>query len=105
MVERKTKSRPITLVDVARESGFSPSTVSIVLNDAPLSRHIAATTKERIRKAAQTFGYRPDAFACSLRSRRSHTVGVMIFDLSDPFCTLILRGIDNNVDRSNPRGG
>jgi LacI family transcriptional regulator len=97
MVERKTKSRPVTLVDVARESGFSPSTVSIVLNDAPLSRHIAATTKERIRKTALSLGYRPDAFARSLRSRRSHTVGVMIFDLSDPFCTLILRGIERSL--------
>jgi LacI family transcriptional regulator, galactose operon repressor len=98
MAQRKTKSRPVTLVDVARESGFSPSTVSIVLNNAPLSRHIAATTKERIRKTAQSLGYRPDAFARSLRRRRSHTIGVMIFDLSDPFCTLILRGIQKSLD-------
>jgi LacI family transcriptional regulator len=94
MAERKARSKPVTLVDVARESGVSPSTVSIVLNDAPLSRHIAATTKERIRRTAQTLGYRPDASARSLRNRRSHAVGVMIFDLSDPFCTLILRGIE-----------
>ena len=39
-------------------------------------------------------GYRPDAFARSLRKRRSHTVGIMIFDISDPFCTLILEGIE-----------
>ena len=97
MVQRKTKSRHVTLVDVARESGFSPSTVSIVLNEAPLSRHIAATTKERIRKTAQRLGYRPDAFARSLRNRRSHTIGVMIFDISDPFCTLILRGIQKSL--------
>jgi LacI family transcriptional regulator len=97
MPQRPTKSRPVTLVDVARESGFSPSTVSIVLNDAPLSRHIAAATKERIRKTAKRLGYRPDLFARSLRSRRSHTIGVLIFDLSDPFCTLILRGIQSSL--------
>lgn len=97
MVRRGTKSKHVTIVDVARESGFSPSTVSIVLNEAPLSHHIAATTKERIRKAALTMGYRPDASARSLRSRRSHTIGVMIFDLSDPFCTLILRGIEQSL--------
>jgi LacI family transcriptional regulator len=96
MVQRNI-SRPVTLVDVARESGFSPSTVSIVLNDAPLSRHIAASTKERIRKTAKRLGYRPDVFARSLRSRRSHTIGVMIFDLSDPFCTLILHGIQESL--------
>lgn len=97
MSGRKTESKHVTLVDVARESGFSPSTVSIVLNEAPLSRYVAAQTKERIRRTAQRMGYRPDAFARSLRSRRSHTIGVMIFDLSDPFCTLILRGIEQTL--------
>lgn len=81
-------------MDVARESGFSPSTVSIVLNEAPLSRYVAATTKEQIRKTAEALGYFPDIFARSLRSRRSHTIGVLIFDISDPFCMLILRGIE-----------
>lgn len=94
MPARRTPPKHVTIVDVARASGFSPSTVSIVLNEAPLSRYVAAQTKEHIRKTAQTLGYRPDAFARSLRSRRSNTVGVMIFDISDPFCTLILRGIE-----------
>jgi LacI family transcriptional regulator, galactose operon repressor len=91
---RKTKSTRITLQDVARKSGFSPSTVSIVLSDAPLSRYVAAQTKERIRKAAESLGYKPDIFARSLRSRRSNTIGVLVFDISDPFCVLILRGIE-----------
>lgn len=87
----------ITLADVARESGFSPSTISIVLNDAPLAQHVAATTKEHIRQVASRMGYRPDAFARSLRKRRSHTIGVMVFDISDPFCTLILQGIGKSL--------
>lgn len=90
---RKPKTR-VTLQDVARKSGFSPSTVSIVLSEAPLSRYVAAQTKERIRKTAETLGYRPDHFARSLRSRRSNTIGVLVFDISDPFCVLILRGIE-----------
>jgi LacI family transcriptional regulator len=94
---RKQASNRVTILDVARKSGFSPSTVSIVLNEAPLSRYVATRTKEHIRKTAQALGYRPDAFARSLRSRRSHTVGVMIFDISDPFCTLILRGIEKTL--------
>lgn len=95
MPVRRTPPKHVTIVDVARISGFSPSTVSIVLNEAPLSRYVAAKTKEHIRKTAQTLGYRPDAFARSLRSRRSNTIGIMIFDISDPFCTLILRGIEH----------
>jgi LacI family transcriptional regulator len=94
MSGRKSKSTRVTIVDVARKSGFSPSTVSIVMSEAPLSRYVAAQTKERIRKTAQLMGYRPDVFARSLRSRRSNTVGVLVFDISDPFCVLILRGIE-----------
>jgi LacI family transcriptional regulator len=97
MPERKSKSARVTLVDVARKSGFSPSTVSIVLSEAPLSRYVAAQTKERIRKTAQSLGYRPDVFARSLRSRHSHTVGVLVFDISDPYCVLILQGIEKTL--------
>ena len=97
MAERRSNSNRVTINDVARESGFSASTVSIVLNEAPLSRYVAARTKEHIRVTAKKLGYRPDAFARSLRSRRSHTIGVMVFDISDPFCTLILQGIENTL--------
>ena len=81
--------------DVAKASGFSPATVSIVLNNAPLARYIAPATKKRIEETAKSLGYRPNAMARFLRSKRSHTVGVMFFDITDPFCTPILRGIEN----------
>ena len=87
-------TKRVTLVDVARVSGFSTSTVSIVLNEAALSRYVAASTKEHVRAVASKLGYRPDASARSLRSRRSHTIGIMVSDISDPFCTLILQGIE-----------
>lgn len=82
---------------MARESGFSSSTVSIVLNEAPLSRYLAAQTKQTIRDTSKRLGYRPDAAARSLRSRRSLTIGIMVFDISDPFCTLILKGIQKTL--------
>src|SRR6266705_3022401 len=87
----------VTIRDVAKESGFSSTTVSIVLNNAPLARNIPVATKKRIERAAKKLGYRPNLFARSLRSKRSHTVGVMIFDMTDPFCTLVLRGIENSL--------
>lgn len=87
----------ITIRDVAKESGFSSTTVSIVLNNAPLARYIPDSTKKRIEKAAKKLGYRPNVFARSLRGARSHTVGVMVFDMTDPYCTLILRGIENTL--------
>ena len=87
----------ITLADVARESGFSSSTVSIVLNEAPLSRYVAANTKLLIKETSKRLGYRPDAFARSLRRRRSLTIGIMVFDISDPFCTPILKGVQKTL--------
>ena len=95
------KTATVTIRDVAKESGFSSTTVSIVLNNAPLARYIPAVTKKRIERTAKKLGYRPNIFARSLRSKRSHTVGVMVFDMTDPFCTLILRGIENSLYQSS----
>jgi len=91
------KSGHVTLLDVAKACGFSVSTVSIVLSEAPLSQNVAAATREQIRAMARQLGYHPDAYARSLRRRRSQTIGVLAFDLSDPFCTLIVRGIQSGL--------
>ena len=97
MTRRKTKSLTVTLRDVALESGVSPATVSIVLNNAPLSRYIPPSTKDRIEKAAKKLSYRPKVVSRYLSAKRNRTVGVMVFDITDPFCTLILRGIENSL--------
>src|SRR5690348_9071346 len=91
------KSAAVTMRDVANSSGFSPATVSIVLNNAPLARYIAPATKKKIEEAARKLGYRPNAMARFLRSKRTHSVGVMLIDITDPFCTPILRGIENSL--------
>jgi LacI family transcriptional regulator len=67
------------------------------LNDAPLSRYVAASTKEHIRKKAVEMGYHPDALARSLSRRHSQTIGVLVFDISDPFCMSLLRGIERTL--------
>src|SRR5207245_9616697 len=89
------RNQTITMRDVAQSSGFSPATVSIVLNNAPLARYIAPATKKRIEEVAKKLGYRPNAMARCRRRQRSHSVGVMFFDITDPFCTPVLRGIEN----------
>src|SRR5260370_252895 len=97
---RKAKGT-MTIRDVARESGFSAATGSIVLNHAPPARYIPSQTKEKIEKAAKKLGYRPNQLARSLRSSRNHTLGVMVLDLTDPFCVPILRGIENSLYRAS----
>jgi LacI family transcriptional regulator len=91
------KNAAVTMRDVATQSGFSPATVSIVLNNAPLARYIAPATKKRIEEVARKLGYRPNAMARFLRSKRTHSVGVLFSDITDPFCTLVMRGIENTL--------
>ena len=91
------RSGHVTLLDVARACGCSVSTVSIVLSEAPLSQNVAEKTRQQIRAMAQQLGYHPNAFARSLRSRRSQTIGVLAYDLSDPYCIPIVRGIQEGL--------
>lgn len=83
----------IRLVDVAKASGYSVSTVSVVLNEAPLSRKIALSTRERVRATAQQLGYHPDCRARALRRRQSDTVAVVTIDSLSPVCVSIVGGI------------
>lgn len=94
------KSGHVTLLDIARASGYSVSTVSIVLSEAPLSQNVAATTRKHIRAIAQQLGYHPDAYARSLRRRSTQTIGILAFDLSDPFCVPIMRGVQESLHES-----
>ncbi len=95
MVQRR--SGHVTLLDIARACGCSVSTVSIVLSEAPLSKNVAAATRERVREMARHLGYHPDAYARSLRRRRSQTIAVLAYDLSDPFCIPLVQGIQSGL--------
>jgi len=89
-----------TIRDVAGESGFSVTTVSMVLNGGPAATRISPRTRAHIWRVAKRLGYRPNLFARSLRSKRSDTIGVVVFDITDAYCTQILRGIENHLRSS-----
>ncbi|WP_162176640.1 LacI family DNA-binding transcriptional regulator [Deinococcus frigens] len=74
-------------MDVARESGVSQSTVSRVFSD---DKRIIPETKARVLAVAQELGYRPNASARSLITRRTNLVGLITSDLTNPFYPLIL---------------
>jgi len=98
--EQRRGRRKATLRDVAKESGVSVTAASLVISDGPGASRFPLPTRERIWKAARQLGYHPNLFARSLRQSRSQTLGVLLFDITDPYCTQILRGIENRLRSS-----
>jgi LacI family transcriptional regulator len=83
---------PITIYDVAREAGVSMATVSRVVNGNP---NVKPTTRKKVLAAIERLGYRPNAVARGLASKKTTTVGVVIPDISDAFFAELARGIDD----------
>jgi LacI family transcriptional regulator len=88
--------RPATLRDVAAAARVHPATASRALN--PETRILVSEdTARRVAAAAARLGYRPNPVARSLRTRRSHTVGVLIPDLNNPLFPPIVRGLEDKL--------
>jgi len=88
--------RPATLRDVAAAARVHPATASRALN--PETRLLVSEdTARRVTAAAAKLGYRPNPVARSLRTRRSHTVGVLIPDLNNPLFPPIVRGLEDKL--------
>ena len=87
---------PVTLRDVAALAGVHPATASRALN-LETRLLVREDTARRVLEAAQSLGYSPNPVARSLRTRRSHTVGVLIPDLNNPLFPPIVRGIEDRL--------
>lgn len=80
-----------TIKDVAKLAGVSVSTASIALSGkGPVSE----ATRRRVLEAAQVLDYRPNAIARSLVTRRTHTVGLVLSDITDPYFHEIAKGVE-----------
>jgi LacI family transcriptional regulator len=86
------KKANITIKDIAKELGVSPSTVSRALKDHP---DISSDTKKQINDLAQKLNYQPNTVALSLRQSKTNTLGVIIPEIAHFFFSAVISGIED----------
>ena len=87
-------SRPVTLADIARAAGTSPSTASRALSGRG---YVSEDARARLREAADRLGYVPNASARTLKQQTSRVVGVAVSDLGNQFYANLAAGIEQTL--------
>lgn len=90
------KIRKATITDVARLAGVSTATAGRVLGGYGYS---SEGMKDRVLKAAESLGYRPNQLARSLITGQTRTIGFVAGDIQSPFYAKILRGVSDAVEK------
>ncbi|MEO6231686.1 MAG: LacI family DNA-binding transcriptional regulator [Ferruginibacter sp.] len=88
--------KEITIYDIARELNISAATVSRGLKNNP---NINKNTRKKIADMAQQLGYRSNTFASSLRSKKTHTIGVIVPRLNSHFVSSVLAGMESVANK------
>lgn len=88
---RRKPSTPVTLKDVGRRAGVSYQTVSRAINGYP---EIKPETRERVLRVARQLRYRPNRLAGSLRTNRSHAIGLIMSDVENVFFAEVVSGVE-----------
>jgi LacI family transcriptional regulator len=92
--EGHSGARPVTLADIARAAGTSPSTASRAMSGRG---YVSAAVRRRLEEAAEQLGYVPDASAQTLKQRTSRVIGVAVSDLRDPFYAQVAAGAEQTL--------
>lgn len=88
------RDRPVTLADIARAAGTSPSTASRAING---KGYVSAEAKKRLLAAADRLGYVPNASARTLKQKTSRVIGVVVSDLRNPFYGRLAAAIEQTL--------
>ncbi len=90
----------VTITDVARAAGVSPSTVSRALT---VPEKVGASTRERVLRVAEHLGYQPNRAARALITGRTGSLGLLLPDLANPFFPRLVRAIQHHAHRADQR--
>lgn len=85
-----------TIYDIAKLAGVSPATVSRALNQ---KTQVKAETRRKILEIAEELNYSPNYLARSLKKRQTHTISLVISDVTNPFFTTLARGVEDTASR------
>lgn len=85
-----------SIYDVARESRVSVFTVSAVVNN---KSHVRKKLRERVEAAIQKLNYRPNLLARSLAKQKTHTIGMIVPDIANPFFPMVVRGAEDAAQK------
>jgi LacI family transcriptional regulator len=94
---RSNGSNVPSIYDVAREARVSVFTVSAVINK---KGRVSTTLSRRVEAAIRKLGYRPNLLARSLASQQTHTIGVVVTDIANPFFPAIVRAAEDTAQRA-----
>ncbi|MBQ6198963.1 MAG: LacI family DNA-binding transcriptional regulator [Bacteroidales bacterium] len=95
----KTTKTHASLKDIANYVGVSISLVSFVLNDKARQHRVSEEMVRKIKEAAEKLNYQPNIFAKSLREGKSHVIGVVLSDISNPFFSSIARCLEDEAEK------
>jgi LacI family transcriptional regulator len=90
----------ISIKDIAKEVGVSTTTVSFVLNGKAKEKRISEDLRDRILQTAARLNYRPNQVARGLRTGQTHTLGLMVEDISNPFFAQLARVVEHQADKA-----
>lgn len=89
-------TKAASIYDVARESGVSVFTVSAVVNK---KTHVGEKLRGKVEAAIRKLNYRPNLIARSLAKQRTHTFGMIVPDIANPFFPVVVRGAEDAARR------
>lgn len=92
------KNKSIDIYKIADEAGVSKSTVSRVINN---KAGVKDSTREKVSKVIKDLNYKPNSSAKGLASKKTHTIGLVISDITDPFFAMFVKGAERKAMEAN----